>query len=302
MMQKNETSPQHAMFPRTLSLEALRSFVAICETGSFRRAASRVNKSPSAVSLQIAKLEEVLDTRLMDRDARHVELTEGGSTLLAHARHLLGINDETIALFHKTPVAGRLILAAPHDLGVSLVPGFLRQLARVYPNLHVDVRLGTTAFVKTELASGAINLGLFNDINPEGDGVTALYKEPLAWLTLKGGRAVHQTPLPLAVAEVGCAWREAALGALHSADQPYRVAYSSDTSMGQVAAVRADLAIAALPVSLVDRDLFEVPSDMMLPPLPKTFVQVADDGSELAKAGVAVLAENLRSQTPFAAE
>ncbi|MEO9606981.1 MAG: LysR family transcriptional regulator [Sulfitobacter pontiacus] len=287
---------------RTLSLEALRSFVAICETGSFRRAASRVHKSPSAVSLQIAKLEEVLDTRLMDRDARHVELTEDGSTLLARARHLLGINDETIALFQKSQVTGRLALAAPHDLGVSLVPGFLRHLAGVYPDLQVDVRLGTTDFIKTELKAGSVNLGLFNDISPEGDGATTLYAEPLAWLSLKGGRAVHQNPLPLAVAEVRCTWREAALGALHAADRHYRVAYSSDTSMGQVAAVRADLAIAALPISLADRDLSEAPSDMMLPPLPKAFVQVADDGSELAKVCVAVLVEGSRSQTPFAAE
>lgn len=302
MMQKNETYPQLAMSPRTLSLEALRSFVAICETGSFRRAASRVHKSPSAVSLQISKLEEVLDTRLMDRDARHVALTEEGSMLLARARHLLGINDETIALFQKSQVAGRLTLAAPHDLGVSLVPRFLRQLASVYPDLQVDVRLGTTDFIKAELENGAVNLCLFNDINPEGDGVTTLYAEPLAWLTLKGGRAVYQTPLPLAVAAVRCTWREAAIDALHAADQTYRVAYSSDTSMGQVAAVRADLAIAALPVSLTDRDLFEVPPDMKLPPLPKTFVQVADDGSELAKVCVAVLVEGSRSQTPFAAE
>lgn len=78
MMQKNETldvvdrtDPTN----RTLNLDALRSFVAICETGSFRRAAVRVHKSPSAVSLQIGKLEELLGTRLLERDARNVALT-----------------------------------------------------------------------------------------------------------------------------------------------------------------------------------------------------------------------------------
>lgn len=295
MVQKNET------IARTLSLEALRSFVAICETGSFRRAAGRVHKSPSAVSLQIAKLEEILDTRLMDRDARHVALTEGGSSLLARARHLLAINDETIASFQVSPVAGRLALAAPHDLGVSLVPAFLRQLAGIYPDLQMDVRLGTTDFVQSELAKGAVSLGLFNDIHPASDGITTLYSERLAWLGSKGGRAAERTPLPLAIAEAGCAWREAALGALHAAEQPYRIAYSSDTSMGQIAAVRADLAVAALPISLANREMAEVPPTQSLPPLPNTFVQVANDGSQLAKLCVAVMIDGLGRQTPFAA-
>lgn len=302
MVQKNKT-PEDAVLPlRTLSLDGLRSFVAICETGSFRRAAQRVNKSPSAVSLQIAKLEELLGIQLLMRDARRVTLTQDGSALLGQARLLLGINDETIALFHKNSVAGRLYLAAPHDLGVSFVPRFLGSLAGIYPDLCVDVRLGTTNFVKTKLAEGRANIGLFNDIDPVANNVTTLYAEPLVWMTKKGGRAAHQEPLPLAVAKVGCAWRDAALGALDTNNQAYRVAYSSDTSMGQVAAVRADLAIAALPASLSDDTMVEAPRDLRFPPLPNTNVQVACDESDLAKACVAFMVGSLRQKTPFCAE
>jgi DNA-binding transcriptional LysR family regulator len=295
IMQKIET------LTRTLSLEALRSFVAICETGSFRRAAERVHKSPSAVSLQIAKLEEILEVRLMNRDARHVALTEGGSNLLARARHLLAINDETIASFQTSPVTGRLALAAPHDLGVSLVPDFLRRLSAAYPDLQVDVRLGSTEFVHSELATGAVSLALFNDIHPASDGTTTLYSERLAWLALKGGQSSERTPLPLAIAEAGCAWRETALDALHAADLPYRISYSSDTSMGQIAAVRADLAVAALPISLAGHEMAEVPRARSLPPLPNTHIQVANDGSQLALLCIPIMADGLRRQTPFAA-
>lgn len=238
----------------------------------------------------------------MDRDARHVALTEGGSNLLARARHLLAINDETIASFQASPVTGRLALAAPHDLGVSLVPGFLKRLSVVYPDLQVDVRLGSTEFVQSELATGAVSLGLFNDIHPASDGTTTLYSERLAWLALKGGQSSQRTPLPLAIAEAGCAWREAALDALHAADQAYRIAYSSDTSMGQIAAVRADLAIAALPVSLASHEMAEVPPTRSLPQLPDTHIQVVDDGSQLALLCVPIMSDDLRGQTPFAAE
>lgn len=305
MMQKNETvalvdrtDPAN----RTLNLEALRSFVAICETGSFRRAAARVHKSPSAVSLQITKLEELLGARLLDRDARNVALTGHGETLLGQARRLLGLNDETLAIFQKSPLAGRLSLAAPHDLGVSLVPGLLRCLAEVHPSIHVDVRLGTSDAVQKGITDGSVNLALFNDVGPSAIPARDLFSEPLKWLVLDGGRAVEQESLPLAVAEVGCAWRDAALNALQTANRAYRVAYSSDTSMGQVAAIRADLAIAALPLSLADRDLVEAPSQYNLPELPHTHIRIADDGCELARAFIALVATEMSPRPRAAAE
>jgi len=299
-MQKNSTTDtmkSRESKNRTLNLDALRSFVAICETGSFRRAAARVHKSPSAVSLQIGKLEELLATRLLDRDARRVTLTEEGAKLLGQARHLLGLNDETLALFHRSPLVGRLCLSAPHDLGVSLVPGLLRRLSEVHPDVHVDVRLGTSEAVQKDIADGSANLALFNDVGASAVPARDLFSEPLKWLILNGGRAGQQDPLPLAVAEVGCAWRDAALSALQAAGRHYRVAYSSDTSMGQVAALRADLAIAALPLSLADHDLIEVPACYKLPELPLTHIRVADDGSDLARAFVKLVASEMQLHT-----
>lgn len=304
-MQENsisDTMQNYDAAPRTLNLDALRSFVAICETGSFRRAAARVHKSPSAVSLQIGKLEELLGARLLNRDARHVALTDQGETLLRQARSLLGLNDETLALFQRSPLVGRLCLSAPHDLGVSLVPGLLRRLAEVHPGVHVDVRLGTSDSVQKGITDGSANLALFNDVGTSEIQAQDLFSEPLKWLTLNGGRAVAQDPLPLAVADVGCAWRDAALNALQTADRAYWIAYSSDTSMGQIAALRADLAIAALPQSLVDRDLAEAPSHYGLPRLPMTDIRVADDGSDLAKAFVTLITADMQSRSRAAAE
>ncbi len=287
---------------RTLNLDALRSFVAICETGSFRRAAERVHKSPSAVSLQIGKLEELLGTRLLDRDARHVVLTEQGGMLLGQARRLLGLNDETLALFQEAPLVGRLRLAAPHDLGISLVPHLLRRLAESHPGLHVDVRLGTSKAVQMGIMEGSVNLALFNDVGTSEIQAHDLFSEPLKWLVLDGGCAVQQDPLPLAVADLGCSWRDVALNALQTADRAYRVAYSSDTSMGQVAALRADLAVAVLPLSLADHDLVEAPPHHDLPQLPLTHIRVADDGSELAKAFVALMISEMRSRAESVAK
>lgn len=280
---------------RTLNLDAARTFVAICETGSFRRAAARVNRSPSAVSLQVGKLEEQLGVRLLNRDARRVVLTRQGELLLGFARRLVGISDEAMAAFHGSPLSGFLQLAAPHDLGVSLVPRLLRRLAETHPRIRVDVRLDSSETVQRLFMEGDASLALFNEASTPQFPARDLFSEELLWLMCDGGRAVEQDPLPLAVAEIGCAWRDAALRALEGVGRSYRVAYSSDTSVGQVASLRADLAVAALPGSLVDHDLVEVPEHWGLPPLGRTHIYLADDGSDAAKAFAALIAPHLRS-------
>jgi DNA-binding transcriptional LysR family regulator len=269
---------------QTLNLDTMRTFVAICETGTFRRAAARVNRSPSAISLQVAKLEEQLGAQLLIRDARRVQLTEQGTVLLSYARRLLGISNEVLAVFHGAPLTGHLRLATPHDLGITLVPDLLRRLAVSHPHVVVDVRLDTAEAVRHRFLNGDANLALFNEVRDPTLQLDELYSEPLVWMMQDGGNAVERDPLPLAIAEIECAWRQAALEALETGDRAFRIAYSSDTSLGQIAALRADLAIAVLPISLADETLVEVPKEFGLPPLPKTSAYLANDGSDLAAA------------------
>lgn len=285
---------------RNLNLDAIRSFIAICDTGSFRSAAARVHRSPSALSLQIANLEKMLGTTLLERDARNVRLTRSGEMLLSQARRIMGLNDNILATFKAAQIAGHLSLAAPHDLGIWLVPQLLKRIAEIHPNIQVDVKLGKTHDVFESFQSGKANVALFNDILPSevfsNIQSRTLYLEPLIWVMLKGGSAGKREPLPLAVAELGCAWRQAALNALETASHDYHLAYTSDTSMGQVAAIKADLAIAALPRSITDRDLVEVPATYNLPKLPDTHICVADDGSDLTHIIVEIADEHLKSE------
>ncbi|KGT91868.1 LysR family transcriptional regulator [Erwinia typographi] len=279
-----------------MSLEALRTFVAIRETGSFRRAAARVSLSPSAVSLQIAKLEEMLGHRLLERNARKVTLTVHGDVLLQQAQSLLTLNEETLAMFCGSSLEGRLVLAAPYDLGMVFVPELLRRMAERYPRICIDVRLGVSSAMLKAFSAGQSNILFFNDSDPPAIPSLKVWSEPLVWLMARGGRALFCNPLPLAVAASGCAWREAALGALNAAGRSYRIAYSSDAPSGQAAALRADLAVAALPVSMEDSELMQVPQTAGLPELPQSHVRVACDEGELAAAVISIAQEVARAK------
>ena len=89
-----------------LDLDQLQSFCAIADCGSFTEAARRVNKTQSAVSMQIKRLEERLGQALLSRDGRTVALTEYGDALYARARRMLRINAEIMDVFSDGDLKG----------------------------------------------------------------------------------------------------------------------------------------------------------------------------------------------------
>ena len=89
-----------------LDLDVLRTFVAIAETGSFTTASNAVFRTPSAVSMQIKKLEDILGRSVFSRDARSVSLTTDGEMLLGYARRMLAINREAVSKFIIPDISG----------------------------------------------------------------------------------------------------------------------------------------------------------------------------------------------------
>ena len=114
-----------------LELDLLRTFIAIVDTGSFAGAAECVLRTPSAVSMQIKKLEDMLQRQLLTRDSRSVSLTRDGELLVEHARRLLALNRETVAKFITPDVAGEVRLGSPDDVAERFLPNML-QIGRAH--------------------------------------------------------------------------------------------------------------------------------------------------------------------------
>lgn len=250
-----------------LEIDLARTFVAICEAGNFSKAAERVHRTPSAVSLQVKKLEETLGRDLFRREARSVSLTGDGEMLLGYARRLLKLNDEAMARFLAPPIEGKVRFGAPYDSGIFAVPGFLKRFASTHPHVEVDVKLDSSAALRRRCEAGELDLVLFTGEENNSLPAEAVYGEALVWIGLKHGEAVRRKPLPLALADQGCSWRAMALGALDAAGIAYRVAYSSEHCQGQIAAVEADLAVAPLPLSVASPPFVRLGEDCGLPPL-----------------------------------
>lgn len=139
-----------------MELNALGTFIAAAETGSFSKAAERLHLSQPAVSKRIAALEASLQLSLFDRIGRQLHLTEAGHALLPRAqRILLEVVDSQRALSRLSQhISGQLRLGISHHIGLHHMPDVLRRYTQLHPQVKLDIR-----FVDSEEACHAINHG-----------------------------------------------------------------------------------------------------------------------------------------------
>lgn len=277
-----------------LELDVLRTFVAIAETGSFTSAANAVFRTPSAVSMQIKKLEELLGCSVFERDARSVSLTADGELLLDYARRLLALNREAVSKFVMPDISGVVRLGSPDDFGERILPAVLRRFAQTHPSIAVDVVIDQSSNLRKRMANRQLDLTLLTCTDGMDEtNVQVIFTEPIVWAGAKGGSAHLRKPLPLSIWEEGCAWRAGALKAMERDGRDYRIAYMSAHATGQRSAILSDLAIAPLPKSFLRDDLVELGVEDGLPEMGNYHIGmiVAPDAS----APVQAAADHIRA-------
>ena len=105
-----------AGFP-SIDTDLLRTFAAIADHGGFTRAAEAVNRTQSAVSMQMKRLEEdVLQRPLFRRDGRQVSLTAEGQLLLGYARRILKLHGEVFNTLRMPHMVGLVRIGTPDDV------------------------------------------------------------------------------------------------------------------------------------------------------------------------------------------
>ena len=286
-------APTTPMIP-LLDLDLLKTLVAIAETGNFSAAAAVVHRTPSAVSMQVKKLEDILGRPVFTRDSRSVDLTADGAFLLEHGRRMLALNRDAVARFVQPDVEGVVRLGAPDDVAERFLPMMLRRFAESHPRVTVNVTVDGSQRMLDMLAAGHLDMTMITCEAGFDDGsAEVLFREQLVWAACRSGVAAEKTPLPVSVWEEGCVWRKAGLDGLNAEGREWRIAFQSAHISGQRAAILADLAVAPIPASSLGGDIIEAPARFALPKLPKYAL-----GLVMAKnpnPAVAAAADHLRA-------
>lgn len=229
-----------------LDVDQLKTFLAIADTGSFTRAAEEVNKTQSAVSMQMKRLEDQLNRPLFSKDGRGTKFTRDGDKLIDYARRIVALSDEAMSAFTKPDITGTVRFGTPDDYAEFFLPVILARFARTHPQITVDVECVPSAQLMERTARGEIDIAVVT-FGCKGEPSNIIRQEELIWAT-SARHAVHEQPvLPIAVAPGGCDWRKMMTDALDAQGRPYRVAYASPNASTINISVLQGLAVAVMP-------------------------------------------------------
>lgn len=235
------------MRPIAFDPDVLRSFVQGVELGSFARAAERLNRSTSAVSAQLKKLEQQTGRPLLCKAGRGMALTETGEVMLGYARRLLELNDEAAAAVRGVELEGRVRLGLQEDFGESLLPAVLGRFARAHPRLRIEARIARNAELLEGVNRGRLDLALAWDGDAGSPHTERVARLPMRWIGATDAAVPKPRrrgePLPLVVLEAPCLVRRAAIDALDRAGIAWRIVFTSASLAGTWAAVTAGLGV-----------------------------------------------------------
>ena len=268
-----------ANFP-SIDTELLRTLVAIADHGGFTRAAEHLNRTQSAVSMQMKRLEDdVVQRRLFEREGRQVRLNTEGQVLLGYARRILNLHGEVLSTLREPHMVGAVRIGTPDDYVMRFLPGILSRFAQSHPLVQVEVHCESSAQL---LQRQDLDLSIVTRM-PGNEIGQLLRQERFVWAEAQGFNPHQQSPMPLAMFNSGCFCRAWACNALDTQQRPYRLAYTSPSLSAIMAVVGAGLAVTAQLRSLITPDLRILGNHEGLPELPNCSI---------------VLLRNPRSQSP----
>lgn len=270
----------------TTDSNLLRTFVEIAECQNLTLAAARLNRSQSAISVQVKKLEMELNSSLFIREGKGMSLSADGEKLLPAARSVLAELIKVQTLF-EDPLNGRIRVGIPDDLDEGVLERALADFSQSNPGVEVFARSGCTASFPDAIGKGEIDIAVI--CGPDDLGGESLRPQKPVWVASKAMPISPADPIPLAVINHQCWMGLLPKRSLDEMGRAYTVSFECSGLMSLKAAIRSGFAIGIVNENVVEPEMRILTTKDGFPPLPiaKRAVMVrADAPSDLTKAMV----------------
>ncbi len=268
---------------RNIPMDLLRSFVTVAEMRGFTLAGQLLGRSQPAVSLQIKRLEELIDAQVFIRGGQQLELTLTGERMLGYARQILALNDEALAELARPTISGRISFGIPSEFATTLLPKMLGRFAQAYPAVTLEIN--------SDLSQNLFSHqpGTYDLILALRDASTKslpsfIGSDELVWVTSTHYDTHLQSPLPMIVAPAPCMYRARAFDALKEKGQPWRVSYTNQDITGIKAAIEEGLGVTVLTRKTVPASLRILPFSSKFPKLGKVGVHLFYNRQQASEA------------------
>lgn len=269
---------------KNVPTDLLRTFVTIKDLGGFTSAGDFLGRSQPAISLQIKKLESILNTQIFIRGS-NLELTADGEFLYNSAKRILEINDDVISRFSGDSVSGRVRLGIPNDFELAFLPKSLRELSKVYPNIMVEADCDISKVIHQRFQKNYYDICLVMEPQRQSeDRDSKDYRvDQLSWV-MKSSDLFGMEPLSLVTYPQGCIYRSMLENALTQAGKAYRIAYTSPSLLGLISAVEEGVGLTSMASSVVPSHLNKIVEADHLPNLGSVSIGLYYRENELSVA------------------
>ncbi len=225
----------------------LRAFTAIVDAGSFTLAAERLHMTQSTVSQQLARLEDVVGSALIERSARPVEPTAAGERLLGYARRLLALQQEAQAALGDPAGTASIRIGVPEDIVSAAMAGTFADFSHRHREIRLDVTAGLSRDLTRRYRSGEFDIVIVKESEPAPD-CRAAFQEPVAWFESADAPGDWPDPLPLVAFLPGGLYRETMFERIEREQRRWYVAFAASSLHNVLVAVEAGLGLTLLPV------------------------------------------------------
>src|SRR5690349_4898038 len=145
---------------KNLDLDTLRTLAVANDLGGYSQAANRLGRTPSAISLQMKRLQEEIGAPLFKKHGRGLALTEAGELALRFGRRILALNDELLDTVQGASLADGVRLGCSQDFADKMLPEVLTRFSRLYPRTVLEVRIEGNATLVEAVEQGSLDIAL----------------------------------------------------------------------------------------------------------------------------------------------
>lgn len=262
---------------RNIPTDLLRTFLAVIDQQSHTRAAEQLGRSQPAISLQMKRLQELLDVALFSKESS-ARPTEAGDLVATYARQMLALNDELVLRLSRRDRQGSLRIGIPNDYADHFLPLLMPHLARAGLDFRFEVVCDLSHVLLQGLRQGLFDIVVAMTADGPAEGAFMTWNEPLTWVGAKTG-AEDRPPADSASMRIvcypeGCLYRRAMLTALQREGRGYDLVYTSPSLAGLEAAVGSGFGHTALARRIVPKGLAALGDDPALPRLGDVMVGI----------------------------
>ena len=258
---------------RDLEIDLLRSFVAVAAQRNFTQAGLSINRTQSAVSLQIKRLEDIVGKRLFERNRQSVSITPTGEILLVYAKRILTANDVALSHIRRPEADGLIRIGTPDDYATYLLPPILSAISKDHPRLQFEVTCENGCDLLKLLDQGQLDVAVVTHPTNDISRQVARY-EQLHWVASPDYAEDPEAQLSLVLFPTGCICRNIVLDTLEKINRSWFVSYNT-RSIGLIEkAILKDGCVSVMEASIIPDTLKIIDGRTGFPPLPDVAISV----------------------------